>query len=145
MGETTDQIEQHIYEKRHELDDNIHELRHKVKDAVDWRVHMRERPWTMVGVAVGTGLLTSLLIARRGSSKSHRNGKSGRWIRESGRLEHSREREDKTSLIWGNVKSSVAGVVVAAAKDFVEQIIPGFREQYRERRSDEGALLSRSA
>ena len=145
MGETTDQIEQHIYEKRHELDDNIHELRHKVKDAVDWKVQTQERPWTMIGVAFGAGLLTSLLIANRGSLKSHVNGKSRRWRRESTRSESSRERDEKTSFIWGNLKSALAAVAVAAAKDFVEQIIPGFREQYRRRRSDESMALSRSA
>ena len=37
MGETPDQIERHIYEKRSELGENIHELQQKVKTAVDWR------------------------------------------------------------------------------------------------------------
>jgi hypothetical protein len=44
MGETTDQIERHIYEKRRELGENIHELQHKLKDAVNWRVQVHERP-----------------------------------------------------------------------------------------------------
>jgi ElaB/YqjD/DUF883 family membrane-anchored ribosome-binding protein len=72
--ETKDQIERHIYERPHELDDNIHKLRHKVKDAVDWRVQAQERPWTMVGLAFGAGLLTSVLLGNRGRSKSYRKG-----------------------------------------------------------------------
>ena len=145
MGETTDQIERHIYEKRHELDDNIHELRHKVKDAVDWRVQTEERPWTMVGLAFGAGLLTSMLIGKRRRMKSFRNGRSQRWNRESSRSEYGSERDERTSQIWSNVKSVIAAVAVAAAKDFVEQIIPGFREQYRKRQPGSEALLRRSA
>jgi len=147
MGETTDQIERHIYDQRHELDDNIHELRHKVKDAVDWRVQTQERPWTMVGVAFGAGLLTSLWVARRRRGKSYRNGRAEKGNREStSRSEHWSDRDEKTSHIWGDVKGAVTAVVVTAAKDFVEQVIPGFRETYRKRRgSDEGALLRRSA
>lgn len=145
MGETTDQIERHIYDQRHELDDNIHELRHKVKDAVDWRVQTQERPWTMVGLAFGAGLLTSVLVGSRRRSKAYRGG-SGRWNRESAsHSEHPGQREEKTSQMWGNVKGAVAAVVVAAAKDFIEQIVPGFREQYRKRHPDEGTLLSRPA
>lgn len=142
MGQTTDQIARHISNTRHELDDNIHELRHKVKGAVNWRVQAQERPWTMMGLAFGVGLLASVLIRNRGASKVDRNGRSERWNRES---EYSSEPDKETSKIWSNVKAAVAAVVVAAAKDFVEQIIPGFREQYRKRRSDEGPLLSRSA
>jgi hypothetical protein len=146
MGETTDQIERHIYEKRHELDDNIHELRHKVKNAVDWRVQTQERPWTMVGLAFGAGLLTSALIGKRRRSDSFRSDGLRRWNREStSRSEYAGEHEERTSQIWSNVKAAVAAVAVAAAKEFVEQIIPGFREQYRKRALESETLLSRSA
>jgi hypothetical protein len=143
MGEAADQIEQHIYDKRHELDENIHELRHKVRDKVDWRVQTQERPWTMVGLAFGAGLLTSILVANRERFISLATTRSHRSRRES--PGHSRERNEVTSQIWDNVKGAVAAVVVAAAKDFVEQIIPGFREQYRKRRPESEGLLSRIA
>ena len=146
MGETTDQIERHINDQRHELGDNIHELRHKVKDAVDWRVQTQERPWTMVGLAFGVGLLSSLLIGSRRRIKASRTDRSQRWSREpTSRAEYGSERDERTSRIWSNVKGAVAAAVVAAAKDFVGQIIPGFREQYRKRRQEGEALLSRSA
>ena len=146
MGETTDQIERHIYDKRHELDENIHKLRHKVKDAVDWRVQTEEHPWRMVGLAFGAGLLTSVFIGNRGRFKPPKTGRSRRWEREYGsKSEYPRERDERTSQIWDNVKNAFAAVVVAAAKDFMEQVIPGFREQYRKRRPEGETLLSRSA
>lgn len=138
MGEATDQIERHIYEKRHELDENIHELRHKVKDAVDWRVHVNQRPWTMVGAAFGAGVLASLFIWKGRRSRSYRDGHASRGA--GSRYSRGAEGESgaKRSQVWENVKGAVAGVVIASAKDFVEQIIPGFREQYRKRQSEGG-------
>jgi hypothetical protein len=148
MGETPDQIERHIYEKRHELGENIHELQHKVKRAVDWREQTYERPWTMVGLAFGVGLLSSWLIAkrRRSRGKSYRWQRPERWTRGESvsRSEYRREREAETSETWETIKSAVAAMAVTAAKDFVRQIIPGFRERYRgqsnvERRKPNGS------
>src|SRR5260370_17743847 len=78
MGETPDQIERHIYEKRNELGENIHELQQKVKTAVDWRAQFDRRPMTMMGLAFGGGLLLSMLF--RGGHTSHRS--SRRWSRD---------------------------------------------------------------
>lgn len=139
MGEATDQIERHIYEKRHELDENIHELQHKVRDAVDWRVQARQRPWTMVGVAFGAGVLASLLLSKGRRSKSYRSGRANHESRSRYSGGGEGESKGKRLQAWDKVKGAVAAVAIAAAKDFVEQFIPGFREQYRKRES-EGSL-----
>jgi ElaB/YqjD/DUF883 family membrane-anchored ribosome-binding protein len=65
MGETPDQIERHIYEKRSELGENIHELQQKVKTAVDWRAQFDQRPWVLMGAAFGGGVLLALLFGGR--------------------------------------------------------------------------------
>lgn len=67
MGETPDQIERHISEERSELGENIHELQRKVKTAMDWRAQFDQRPWVLMGVAFGGGLLLSLLLGARGT------------------------------------------------------------------------------
>jgi hypothetical protein len=120
------------------LAENIHELQHKVRNAVDWRVQVNERPWTMVGLAFGTGLLTSVLIskARRGRGRSYRWQRPERWTKGESAMARSgyrnREREEKTSETWENIKSAVGTMALTAAKDFVRQILPAFRERYRE-------------
>src|SRR5258708_11244913 len=86
MGETPDQIERHIYEKRNELGENIHELQQKVKTAVDWRAQFDRRPMTMMGLAFGGGLLLSILFP--GGHRSHPS--SSRWA-------HDPERERRAS------------------------------------------------
>jgi len=78
MGETPDQIERHIYEKRSELGENINELQQKVKTAVDWRAQFDQRPMTMLGLAFGGGLLLSMFFG--GRQNSHRF--SSRWSRD---------------------------------------------------------------
>ena len=51
MGETTNQIEWEIAQKRTGLGDNLIELKQRAKAAVDWRSQVEERPGTMLAVA----------------------------------------------------------------------------------------------
>ena len=67
MGEKADLIERHIQQQRGEFGDNVLELKQKVRRSVDWRVHVEERPLTMLGLAFGAGVLLSVLLdGRRG-------------------------------------------------------------------------------
>src|SRR5712672_2641829 len=91
MGETPDQIERHIYEKRSELGENINELQKKVKTAVDWRAQVQQRPMIMMGLAFGGGLLLSMLFSGRGNSRhSSRRWSRKRWRHESQRFDYGR-------------------------------------------------------
>src|SRR5580700_10783869 len=70
MGETTNQIEWEIAQKRSELSHNLIELKKKAKSAVDWRSQVEERPGTMLAVAFGGGIvLSALFSALRGPAK----------------------------------------------------------------------------
>src|SRR5438067_13203916 len=70
MGETTDQIERQIEQKRNQLNQNFNELEQKVKAAMDWRRQFDERPGTMLAVAFGGGVLLSAMFG--GSRRSWR-------------------------------------------------------------------------
>src|SRR5260370_34951811 len=89
MGETPDQIERHIYEKRNELGENIHELQQKVKTAGDWRAQFDRRPMTMMGLAFGGGLLLSMLF--RGGHTCHRSSRHMPRAREGAQSQPSRQ------------------------------------------------------
>jgi len=62
MGETTDQIENHIEHKRGDLAANIQELEFKVKSATDWRLQFQKHPMTLIGAAFGGGVLLAALM-----------------------------------------------------------------------------------
>ena len=64
MGETTDEIESHIENKREELESNLRELEHKVKSATDWRQQFHNHTGTMVAAAFAGGMLVSTIIRR---------------------------------------------------------------------------------
>ncbi len=135
MGETPDQIERHIYEKRSELGENIHELQQKVKTAVDWRAQFNQRPWVMMGVVLGGGLLLSVLFGgRRDSTRS--SSPDDRWKREPYRSGNVQERDHKVNAIWENIRGAALAVAGSRLGNVLEGVLPGFQEQYRKRQRE---------
>lgn len=122
MGEKSDQIEQHIYEKRSELSQNINELQSKVRHAVDWRAQFEERPFLMMGLAFCGGVLLSTAIRRsrnwRYSRRRSTNGRASEW-------------SERAAEAWDSVKGAVLSVGAKKLTDYLTEILPGFREHYR--------------
>lgn len=149
MGEKPDQIERHIYEKRNELGENINELQQKVKTEVDWRTQFDRRPLAMVGIAFGGGLLLSMLIGRSRNSHDSASTRSRRWRRES--EEYTRpereewpeserwQSEDKGPSAWDNIRDAVIAIAASKLSRLIEEVVPGFTEQYKSRQSERRA------
>ncbi|HET9863912.1 MAG TPA: DUF3618 domain-containing protein [Steroidobacteraceae bacterium] len=68
MGETTDQIEADIAQRRHDLKANLEELETRVKEAADWRSQFRRHPGVMIAAAMAGGMLLAALL---GNGSSH--------------------------------------------------------------------------
>jgi hypothetical protein len=144
MGEKSDQIERHIQEQRAELGDNIVQLQAKVKGAFDWRVQFEHRPMTMIGIALGGGvLLSSLFGGRPRSRRSRRPSDDGRTARSDIQLPEPKngaaaaQIEHKSSDAWRNIKVALAGVAGAKFGTILDSFIPGFSEEYsRARKAD---------
>jgi hypothetical protein len=151
MGETPDQIERHIYEKRSELGENINELQEKVKRTVDWRSQVEERPMTMIGLAFGGGVLLSLLFGGGGSRRRSRNWSTERSRRQSrtgeygssqyrlseyGGSSRMQDRENPADSTWKSIRNSLLAVAGTRVGDVIEQVLPGFQEHYRRRQSE---------
>lgn len=150
MGERTDQIERHIHETRNELGGNIDELQQKVKSSFDWRVQFQQRPWALIGAAFGGGLLVSMLIPKgRSSSRgSYRSRQFERGTKQSQQPEYGGEGRpqdfsEKTSNTWDNVRSALLTAGIGRLASFVEEIIPGFQDQFRRKQSDRGQMERR--
>jgi hypothetical protein len=65
MGETTDQIENHIETKREDLHSNLKELENRMKTATDWRQYFQRHTGTMVAAAFGGGVVVSAMLGKK--------------------------------------------------------------------------------
>ena len=125
MGERAHQIENAIEQERGELDKNLHELERRVHDLTDWRGQFNRHPMLMMGLALGAGVALSTVGARRNSRAA--------TIR---RLEYASPRPHEPSPLkdsWATVKEALIGVGTDRLCNFIEELIPGFRQRYRAR------------
>ena len=96
----------------------------------------------MIGVAFGGGALLSALL--RNKPRRHRGS-----TRERPRDEkpsdfgaNDSRKSNRTSDTWENIKGAVVGVAATRFGSFLEQVVPGFDQEYRKRA---GKSLSESA
>ena len=129
MDETTYQIEAHIEDTRRNLGSNLHELEEKVKSVTDWRQHFQTKPMTMIGIAFGGGILLASMLGGHRYRRADRGYPRPSHVAEP----HSVSDGPKTKALeaWDNVKGALIGVATTRIKDFVDQVIPGFHEQYQ--------------
>ena len=153
MGETSNQIERHIVETRDDLSENLSELEEKVKKAADWRAQVDERPWTMIALAFGGGVLLSALLpaprlSRRKYSDYH-------WPPSSDRdatafVAGPSAGRARTSETLEAVKGALAGAAMTKFSGFIEELLPGFKQEFARTRATKGldrsdSIWSRSA
>ena len=152
MGETSDQIERHIQETRNDLGDNFSELKEKVKTAVDWRAQFEERPVTMMALAFGGGVLLSALLpsvrsSRRRTSEGRRNAPPDRDA--PGHSIKSRNAfDDKASQTlenWDALKGALVGVATTKLSGFIEDLLPGFKQEFTKAQTGKSADRSGSS
>jgi len=120
MGQTTQQIENHIEKTRDDLGANLHELEYKVKEITDWRHHFNKRPMTLMGVAFGGGIL---LAALSGRGRPAADGVIS--------LAPLRQVRPKSVETWEHIKDALMGVAATRITDFVGELVPGFADEYR--------------
>ena len=129
MGETAYQIESHIEQTRHNLGSNLDELEQKVKSATDWRQHFQTMPMTMIGVALGGGILLAAMTG------GHKRRRGERAISSNPPASESRsfgsQVKQGSMQTFDHLKDALVGVAAVRLKDLVEDLIPGFRDQYQ--------------
>ena len=147
MGETSDQIERHIQKTRNDLGANFSELEEKVKTAVDWRAQFEERPVTMMALAFGGGLLLSALLPAGGSSEGRENAPPDRDA--PGHSIKSRTAfDDKASQTlenWDALKGALVGVATTKLSGFIEDLLPGFKQEFTKAQTGKSSDRSGSA
>ena len=152
MGETSDDIKRNIGRTREALGENVQELERKVKDATDWKAQYQKRPFTMIGVAFGGGLLLSQMVAGGGRNGRKRYYETNGHAQESrgARLQPASPATDaqmkRAADTWDKIKGALVGVAATKFREFVGEVIPGFREEYRkvEQKRISGPVLESS-
>jgi hypothetical protein len=129
MGEATSQIEAHIESARADFASNLQELEQKVRSVTDLKQHFQTKPMTMLGVAFGAGILLASMLGGRKSRRGERAGSS--LPAGAGSDAGSDHQKHKTQETWDNVKGALIGVAATRFKDFVGEIVPGFREHFQ--------------
>jgi hypothetical protein len=138
MGQTADQIEQHIAQTRDTLGTNLEELEHKVKAVTDWKQQFQKHPMTMIGFAFGGGVLLAAMLGGR-----KRNGQRFPAAPPSGNFAESFTRKHQAFETLDAVKGALLGVAATKIKDYVEGIVPGFGDHFN--RAQQKANVHRGA
>jgi hypothetical protein len=127
MGQTTHQIEAHIEDTREDLGSNLHELEQKVKSVTDWKQYFQANSMTMLGAAFGAGIMLATMVGGRQKRGDgfYRSGTGSNTDRGADRQKH------KALESWDNIKGALIGVAATRFRDFVDELVPGFREQFQ--------------
>jgi hypothetical protein len=146
MGETTNQIEWEIAQKRSELGGNLIELQQKAKAAVDWRSQVEQRPGTMLAVAFGGGIILSALFnALRGPAKVYAEPPSANAV-DYDRLASYTSAQSPSKLASATRKNldalggALLGIVATRASSIVEGFLPGFQREFERAKNSQGQI-----
>jgi hypothetical protein len=146
MGETTNQIEWEIAQKRSELSDNLIELKHRAKAAVDWRSQVEERPGTMLAVAFTGGIILSALFsALRGPAKVYAQRPSGNAIEYDSPISKTsaRPRGKFATATRKNLDAlggGLLGILATRTASVLEGILPGFQSEFERAKNSQGQI-----
>jgi hypothetical protein len=144
MGETTNQIEWEIAQKRSELSDNLIELKQRAKAAVDWRSQVEARPGTMLAVAFTGGIvLSALFSALRGPAKVYAQRPSGNAVEYDSPISRTSARSPSklTTATRNNLDvlgGALLGIVATRTASILEGILPGFQREFERARGSQG-------
>ncbi len=62
MDERTGTLVKDLFEARQNLGDNLAQLETKVRDVTNWRTYFNQKPWMMMGLALGGGFLLAAIL-----------------------------------------------------------------------------------
>lgn len=136
MGQTSDQIETHIENKREDLKSNLQELEGRVKSATDWRHYFKQYPGMMIAAAFGGGVLLSAMMRKRRTGELSSSVSSSIPV-DAARSVTGTKHEVLDKL--DTIKSALVGVAATKFKGMLSEIVPQFSEHLAEAEGHRGA------
>jgi hypothetical protein len=135
MAQETEKIKDHIEARRGRLERDLHEIEQRFTKATDWRDWFDRYPIQMLGAAAAGGFLLSLLIrspeASPISAEADETAHAGR-MSQSRWSRSTSWRMDRLGSTLDNTVAALLGVASRKVRDFVADVVPDFREEYRE-------------
>ena len=126
MGQTVEQLEAHIKNRRDGLDANLRELELKVATVADWRYYFRTHPLAMLGAAFGGAFLLAGLTSRSHDSRPYGTPLNSRLDA----LDH--------------IKDALIGVASIRLTNFIGQAIPDFAQELKDAKDRSARITSAS-
>jgi hypothetical protein len=118
MEQESERIERHIEETREDLGRNLSELEDRVRTTFDWRAQYDRNPWLVLALTFSGGVAISALLSGNGSATRHTNATYSRF-----------------AATWSDIQSAVMAAATRRAESFLEEVLPGFREEYQTRKN----------
>lgn len=133
MEQESERIEKHIEERREQLGRNLEELESRVKSNFDWRTHYSKNPWLVLAIAFTGGAAVGAMVS--GDSRSSSYGR--RSYTGSGGVDSSSQAGSRLASTWGNIQGAVLTAATRKVEDFLDELLPGFRDEYRTQRGQQ--------
>jgi len=134
----TDKIKDHIDAERGKLERDLHEIEDRFDKAKDWRHWFDRKPVQILGAAAAGGFVLSMLL-RRSSDDSDidrydefASSPNAPEFHESKRTSKTSSQMDRMASTLDNTVAALLGVASRKVRDFVADVVPNFREEYRE-------------
>jgi hypothetical protein len=126
MTSESDRIERHIEATREDLGRNLNEIESRVRETLDWQHQFDKNPWLVMGIAFAGGAAVSAIVS--GGGHTRRAG----YV--TGRGEWGNSHMGET---WRRMQSALITAATRKGEEFLGELVPGFREAYREQQPGE--------
>jgi len=101
----------------------------------NWRQNFESRPWLFLGAAFTAGCVAAALLPSQEASGSYYDVDDDNGVPAYGgtRTAAGPSKSTYLSETWSKMQSAFVVAVTRQAEKFLEEMVPGFEEAYRER------------
>ena len=149
MVDRKNELKRRIATERDQLSSSLEELETKARSLVDWRSQFDSHPLPMLAASFCGGLLLSGLLSDSGRGTNGRSDDDYDDDVDDDDLDDESEYDDsympsaprrharrvhRGSKVWDEMKGALLGVAATRAVQFLDGMIPGVKEEFKDRR-----------
>jgi hypothetical protein len=150
MVDRKNELKRRIATERDQLSSSLEELETKARSLVDWRAQFDSHPLPMLAAAFGGGLLLSGLLSDSGRGTNGLSDDDDEDDLDDDDLDDDESEYDDSYMpsaprrharrvhrgnkVWDEMKGALLGVAATRAVQFLDGMIPGVKEEFKDRR-----------